>query len=207
MTAPMRCRTRRAVSGLSCQRGAKDLKEVGGGDVGNERVADEREGIRLKARRPVLGVLRIAPRATLLFQDLGGGLLEGGRAPAAALLGQRVAARAGQPAVGERLLAGFGEGHPGVAAETEHAHLAANDELLHPSGARPTGRRAGRARSRPRSARPRRPCGRRRPRAPCRGAVRGAWGRAVSWAVAASLSPFIPVSLDCTSHYPLIFGM
>ena len=119
--------------GLVVPDGREDQQEVGRGDVGDELVADERERVRPKAPRPVRSVFRIAPPAALLLQDRGGGLLEGGHAVVSALGCQRVAARAGQPAVGERLLARFGQRHQRIAAETEHPHLAANRQLLHPA--------------------------------------------------------------------------
>ena len=63
---------------------------------------------------------------------------EGGHAGRAGSGPERVAARAGELAVGERPLAGLGQRDEGEAAEAEHARLAADHEPLHPA-ARPGG--------------------------------------------------------------------
>ena len=88
---------------------------------------------RLHAVPPVLRVPLAAPAAALLFEHAPGGLGEGGNALSAALLGEGVAAGPRQLAVGEGLLAGFGERDERGGAETEFAAPAADDEPLDPA--------------------------------------------------------------------------
>lgn len=59
--------------------------------------------------------------------------VEGRGAVRAAFAGPRVAAGTGKPAVGEGLLARFGQRDQREAAETERAGRAVDDEPLHPT--------------------------------------------------------------------------
>ena len=77
--------------------------------------------------------LRIAPAGPLLFQHTGGSFGEGGDALAAALLGERVSALAGELAVRQRLLPGLGQGDQGEAAESKLTAAATDDEALNPA--------------------------------------------------------------------------
>ena len=81
----------------------------------------------LRRRLPVL------PGPAVDRDHLLGRLGEGGHAGRGAFVPQRVAARAGELAVGERPLAGFGQRDEREAAEAEHARLAADHEPLHPT--------------------------------------------------------------------------
>ena len=109
ITAPIRCRTRRAVSGLSCQIGGEDGQDVGCGHLGHGHRPDARKRIGAQTARPVPRVLGISPAGALLRQHLGGGLLDRGHALAVALLGQRVSARPSPLAVRERHVARLGQ--------------------------------------------------------------------------------------------------
>ena len=68
----------------------------------------------------------MAPPGALLLDDALGGLGEAGNARRTALLGQRIAARAGELSVGERLLPRLGERDQGDAAEPALALAAPN---------------------------------------------------------------------------------
>ena len=61
-----------------------------------------------------------------------GGVGEGGQALDAAPFGQRIAARAGELAIGERLIGRFGERDERGGAESEFAAAPADDEPLDP---------------------------------------------------------------------------
>ena len=74
-----------------------------------------------------------APAAALLFEDLPGSFGEGRNALDAACFGEGIAARPGQHAVGEALLAGLGERDERGGAEPEFAAPAAGDEPLDPA--------------------------------------------------------------------------
>ncbi len=76
---------------------------------------------------------RVAPSGPLLFQHTHGGFGQGGDALATSLLGERVAALAGQLAVGQRLLPSLGQGDQGKAAESELTAAAADQEALNPA--------------------------------------------------------------------------
>ena len=95
--------------------------------------ADAGEGEAFQAAQPGLGVCGVAPAGPLLLHHGASGFGEGGHALGAAPLGQRVAARAGELAIGERLLAGFGERDQAGAAETEFAAASPDDEALDPA--------------------------------------------------------------------------
>ena len=99
--------------------GREDLKHVGTVNLTDRPVADARDGVPLQAAQPVLRLLRTAPARPLLLDYGGCGPGEGGHAPGAAPLGERVAARAAELAVGEGLLAGLGQRDQGDAAESE----------------------------------------------------------------------------------------
>ena len=60
MTALMRCHTRRAVSGLSCQMGGEHAQQVGGGDLRDQLLADVREGVQPEASSKVGHGLRLS---------------------------------------------------------------------------------------------------------------------------------------------------
>ena len=74
-----------------------------------------------------------APAAALLFEHALGGVGDGGYTLDAALVGQRVAARPGQRAVGERQLADFVERDERNGAESELSAASADDEPLDPA--------------------------------------------------------------------------
>ena len=80
--------------------GREDRKQVGAGHVGDRHPADAGKHVPLHARLPFAGVLRIAPSRPLVVPHALGGVRERGH-PGAALGGQRVAAGAGELAVGE----------------------------------------------------------------------------------------------------------
>ena len=95
--------------------------------------ADAGEGEAFQTAQPGLGVCGVAPAGPLLLHHGASGFGEGGHALGAAPLGQRVAARAGELAIGERLLAGLGERDQAGAAETEFAAASPDDEALDPA--------------------------------------------------------------------------
>ena len=76
---------------------------------------------------------RAAPPGPLLLDHAPGGLGERGDAHGAPLLGHRVAARAGELAVGQRLLPRLGQRDQGHAAEPELALPTPDDEPLNPA--------------------------------------------------------------------------
>ena len=112
---------------------AERLDHVGARHLGDGQLAEAREREPFHARQPVLAVLGVAPAGPHLRQDRLGGGGEGGHAFEAALLGERIAARAGEPAVGEGLGAGVLERDEREAAEPEFAATAADDEPLYPA--------------------------------------------------------------------------
>ena len=116
----------------------EDLQHVGRVDLGHRPAADAREGIPFHAPDPVLCVPPPAPAVALLFEHALGGFGEGRNALDAAPVGERIAAQAGQHAVGEGLLAGLGERDERGGAESEFAAPAADDEPLDPAS-RPGG--------------------------------------------------------------------
>ena len=83
--------------------------------------------------QPLAGVIPTAPAGLLLFQHKRSRFGEGGDAPGAALLRQRVPTFTGELAVDERLLPGLGQGDEGEAAETELTAAATDDEALYPT--------------------------------------------------------------------------
>ena len=111
----------------------QDLRHVGRVDLGDRPAADAREDVPLHAPLPILRVPPAAPAAALLFEHAPRGLGEGRNTLGAAPVGQRVAAGAGELAVGERQLAGLGEGNERGDAESEFAAPAADDEPLNPA--------------------------------------------------------------------------
>ncbi len=90
------------------------------------------EGEAGQARQPVAGVPLVAPALPHLVPDPFGGVREGRHALEAALLGERVASGAGEPAVGEGLGAGLLERDEGKAAEPEFPAAVADPEALDP---------------------------------------------------------------------------
>ena len=95
--------------------------------------ADAREGVALKAVPPRPDLLGVLPAALLLLDDAAGGFGKRGNALDTPLVGQRVAALAGELAVGDGLLAGLGERDESDRAESEFAAPAADDEALGPA--------------------------------------------------------------------------
>ena len=93
----------------------EDLQHVGRVDLGDGPAADAGEDVPFQAPPPVVRVVPAAPAAALLFEDTAGGFDEHGNALDAAFLGEGVATRPGQHAVGEGLLAGLGERDESVA--------------------------------------------------------------------------------------------
>ena len=87
----------------------------------------------LHAPPPVLSVPPAAPVAALLFEHALGGFGKGRNALDAALLREGIAARAGQLAVGERNVTGFGERDEPDGAEFQLAPSSADDEPLDPA--------------------------------------------------------------------------
>ena len=77
---------------------AERLHHVGARHLGDGQLAEPREREAFHAGQPVLAVLRIAPSGPHLRQDRLGGGGEGGHALEAALLGERIASGAGEPA-------------------------------------------------------------------------------------------------------------
>ena len=111
----------------------KDLQHVGAGHLRDGPRADARECEALQTAEPFLGLPGTAPAGLLLLHHGGCGLGEGGHGLGAALVGERVSARAGELAVGEGLLAGLGERDQMDAAESEFVFPAADDEALDPA--------------------------------------------------------------------------
>ena len=98
--------------------GGSELSPDPGGDV----VAGALIGVLAQARPPLLRRLApVLPAPAVDRDHLLGRFLERGHALGAAPGGQRVAAGAGELAVGERQLARFGQRDEGVAAEAEPA--------------------------------------------------------------------------------------
>ena len=118
---------------LDVPQGGEDGQHVGAVDVGDGPGADAREDVAFQAAEPVGRLPGAAPAAPLLLDHGDGGLGEGGHALSAALVGEGVAAGAGELAVGEGLLAGLGEGDETDAAESELVLPAADDEALDPA--------------------------------------------------------------------------
>jgi hypothetical protein len=74
-----------------------------------------------------------APAAAILFEHPLGRLGEGGNAVSTPLLGEGIAAGAGQLAIGERQLASLGERDESSGAEPEFAPSSPDDESLDPA--------------------------------------------------------------------------
>ena len=121
ITALMRWRSRRAVSGLWCQRGLSISSTSVARDFGDGSVADPRKRVSLEARRPVLGVLGVAPAGPLLFEHSRGADGEGSDAASPTSLRHRIAVGACESAVGEGLFSGLLKRHHREAAESEFA--------------------------------------------------------------------------------------
>ena len=113
--------------------GREDLQHVGRVDLGDGPVADAGEHVPLQAPPPVVNVPPAPPAAALLLEDTPGGFGEGGNTLEPAFFGEGIAARPGQHAVGEGLLAGLGERDERGGAESEFAAPAADDEPLDPA--------------------------------------------------------------------------
>ena len=99
----------------------------------SKKNTDTREGVKFQSAKPVPRVGRAAPSGPLLLDHALGGLGEGGYADGPALLGEWIAARAGEFSVGERLLAGLGQRDEGDAPEPELPLAASDDEALNPA--------------------------------------------------------------------------
>ena len=89
--------------------GREDLQHVGAGHLRHQSPSDPREGVGFQAAKPGARVSGVAPSGLFLFQHARRGGGKGRRDLGAALLGQRVAALAGDLAVGQRLGARLGE--------------------------------------------------------------------------------------------------
>ena len=113
--------------------GREDLQHVRAVDLRYRPLPDAREGVALKAAAPVLRVPPAAPAALLLLDDAAGGFGKRGNALDTPLVGQRVAALAGQPAVVERLLARLGQRYEPDGAQSQLAAASADDESLDPA--------------------------------------------------------------------------
>ena len=111
----------------------EDGQHVGAADLGDGPAADAREDVVFEALEPVGRLSGAAPAGPLLLDHGRGGLGESGHALGAALVGEGVAAGAGELAVGEGLLAGLGERDELDAAESEFVFPAADDEALDPA--------------------------------------------------------------------------
>ena len=106
---------------------------VGGRDPVDALPAKLRAGVLAQRRLPAVRVSAAGlPRRTVDGEHGGDGLVEGGNAGGAARGRARVAARAGDSAVGEGAFAGLGQGHEGEAPEAERAGLSVNNEPLDP---------------------------------------------------------------------------
>ena len=113
--------------------GGEDLQHVGARDLRHRHLPDTREGVPLEGQDPLAAVRPTSPAGALLFHHTRGGFSEARYALRTTLLGKRVAALAGQLAVGQRLLPGLGEGDQRDAAEPELAAPAADDQALNPA--------------------------------------------------------------------------
>ena len=111
----------------------EDLQHVGRVDLGDGPAADAGERIPLHAPDPILRVPPAAPAVALLFEHALGGFGKRRDSLDAALLRERVAARPGQHAVGEGLLASLGQRNERRGAESEFSAPAADDEPLDPA--------------------------------------------------------------------------
>ena len=131
-TARRRWRTRRALGAFVCQMGerisstsALVTSETGilpmRGKANRLRLDIHSRGDAAPAIRPA-SVPAHAPRLRQRRDAFG-----------AALLGKRVPTLAGERAVGERLLPGFGQGNEGNAAESELTAAASDEEALNPA--------------------------------------------------------------------------
>ena len=132
ITALSRCRTRRAVSGLSCQMGVRIASTSAVVTMDTDRAPRRGNAYARRAARPFPRVFGVSPAAALLRQHCGGRLLDRGQALAVALFGQRVPACSCSLTVGDCRRACLGQGHQGVAAEPEHAGVTSNNQSLHP---------------------------------------------------------------------------
>ena len=122
-----------AVNALTCQIGVRisSTSVVLTSETG--RSPTRGEDVPFHAPPPVVNVPPAAPAVALLFEDTPGGFGEGGNALDAAFLRERLAARPGQHAFGEGLLAGLGERDERGGAESEFAAPSADDEPLDPA--------------------------------------------------------------------------
>ena len=108
--------------------GSEDLKHVGASDLRDRHLPDAREGVPLEGQDPLAAVRPTSPAGLLLFYHARGGFGEARYALPTMLLGKRVAALAGQLAVGQRLFPGLGEGDQRDAAESRARGLPTPDE-------------------------------------------------------------------------------
>ena len=123
--------SRRGTLGVPDRR--KDLQHVGARDLRHRDIPDAREGVDLQGAEPVPRVRGAPPPGPLLLDHPLGGLGEGGDAHQPPLLRERIAARSGELAVGERLFAGLGQRDQFNAAESEFALAPPDDEPLDPT--------------------------------------------------------------------------
>ena len=113
--------------------GREDLQHVGARHLRDRHLPDVQEGVQCQTAEPVPWVGRTPPPSPLLLDHAPSGFGERGYAQGAALLGQRVAARAGELTVGQRLLAGLGQRDQGEATEPELALAAPDHEPRDPA--------------------------------------------------------------------------
>ena len=118
---------------LPVPEGSEDLKHVGARNLADRHLADAGEGEPPQARYPFLGVYGAAPSGPLLLQHTHGSFGEGRDAFGTALLGERVPTLAGELAVGEGLLPGFGQGNEDNAAESELTAATSDEKALNPA--------------------------------------------------------------------------
>ena len=133
MTVPMRWRTVRAMACLRVQMGSRTV--ITSAVVTWSTLLPPRFGSAwfAQARAPPLRGLAGPPRLAVDGDHLLDRLLERRDSLGASPVRERVAAFACGLAVGERLLAGFGQRHQRIAAETERPGPAADDQPLHPA--------------------------------------------------------------------------
>ena len=111
------------------------LDDIGAGHLGQPHAAEARKGVALQARQPVAAVLPVSPARPHLAPHPLGRLGEGGHAARPPLLGQGVAAGAGEPAVVDGPRPGLVERHQREAAQPQLAPPAMDEEPLHPAPA------------------------------------------------------------------------
>ena len=122
MMVPIRWRTLRGSRVLVRPDGQQHGHDVGRGHLSDPLVADAREGVIAEGRQPLTGGSGgVLPRLAVDRDHLVGRLPEGRHAVGSALGRERIAARAGDPAIVEGQLTGLGQWHEVEAAEAERS--------------------------------------------------------------------------------------